>query len=93
MIISRSSAITASLLVPLAISVVAIAALIAFPQDVGVWNASAWTLAVAALALIVATPVALYSTLRNPGTRTWPRMLALAVTIAYLVVLVLQALS
>ncbi len=89
----RSTALTALLLVPLTLSVVATAALIAFPKDMTVWNIGAWTLAVAAAVLIVSTPVAAYSTIRNAAARTWPRLLALTVAVAYLAVLALDALS
>lgn len=89
----RPATLTALVSIPLAVSTAAIAALIAFPQNVTVWNACAWTLALAALVLAVATPVAAYATIRDPSTRTWPRLLALTFAMAYLVVLALDAVS
>lgn len=85
----RPVVLTASLLLSLAVSVAAIAMLIAFPQNVTVWNACAWTLTGAAMVLLVATPVAVYGAIRHAATRTWPRLLTLTVAVAYLAVLAL----
>ena len=83
---------TAVLVVPLAVSVIAIAALSGLPHDELVWQFGAWALVVAALVLLVGLPVAAYSLVRDARTRTWPRSIAFAAGTLYLMLLMVGAL-
>jgi hypothetical protein len=83
---------TAVLVVPLAVSVLAVAALVSWPQSELVWRLGAWALVVAALVLLIGLPVTAYSLARDAGARTWPRSIAFATGTLYMSLLVFGAL-
>lgn len=88
----NAAAPVALLFAPLALSVAAIAALVAFPGSGTVWQLGAWSLVLAAVVQILVLPVAAYSMIRNASTRTWPRTLAVVLGVLYLAVLASGAL-
>lgn len=67
-------------------AVAATAGLIAFPDSRFMWQAGAWTLAVALLALLVLVPVSAYSLATNRDARTWQRIASFSLGLACLAV-------
>jgi len=83
---------TTVLVAPMAVSVIAIAALSGLPQSELAWQFGAWALVVAALVLLVGLPVAAYSLTRDARTRTWPRSIAFVGGTLYMLLLVVGTL-
>lgn len=67
--------------------VIAMAVLMAFPGNLLVWQASAWSLVIALLALLGLVLASGYSLATRPTARTWPRMAAFAAGLFILAVI------
>src|SRR5262245_11498721 len=62
------------------------AGLFAFPDNVRIWQAEAWLLAIALAALLVLVPASIWSLAVNRAARTWPRYASVALGAAILAV-------
>ena len=82
---------TALLLVPLAVSAVAIGVLLTFPSREWIWDTATWLLLGAAGMLAVTIPSTAYVLLKTPAARTWPRWLAFSIATLYMAILAFNA--
>lgn len=89
----RISVPTSFLATPLVVSAISVGVLIAYPGNLQVWKVGAWSLVVCLVLLIVLLPVTAYSLATNAAARTWPRVTAFGLGLAYLAVLIASELS
>jgi hypothetical protein len=82
---------TALLLVPLAVSAVAIGVLLTFPSREWIWDTATWTLLAAAAVLAFALPLTAYALVKTPAARTWPKWTAFVLATLYMATLAFNA--
>jgi len=77
-----------NVLIPGAIGIAAaaVAALVAFPGNLSVWQVAAWTLIAALVALLVLVLASAYVLATNPSARTWPRVASFSLGLVCLLV-------